>query len=183
MPLVATCDDIAFGQERKAYADAVAGCRYWHQDGELVSCRVRRGTTMATTMPKTRTPHVVRCTDILDNQWWLKARTSYDTLQQVLLARSQHGNLGAYNSLNEIVTAARNAGYFYLCDYLRNGRQDAPNVVRLVRDAWTLVDQTTREKMPGRNSEINAKLPILDVIAVKGAGVPTCSDPCPEWVD
>ena len=183
LPLVKAYNDLALGHERWAYEKAPGGCQYWLDEGKLASCRSSRGTAIAPTL-ESASDHqgIVTCTDIVDDQQWSKAGESYGRLLQLLFDRSRKRGGGSVEVL-EIAQAARNSGYFYLCDYVRRGVRSDKGGLDRASNAWILAEDVTRDEVPYRNKETRAKRAVLDVIKTQGLGEGPCSTPCPGRIE
>jgi hypothetical protein len=84
-----------------------------------------------------------------------------------------------------IPLAARPVGYFYLCDYLRNGLHH--NALRQAKESWDLLDRTTRDKTTMLYRDMAEKIRILSaLVSAPGSTFElglACTDTCPADMD
>lgn len=126
---------------------------------------------------------VIRCTDIDDDKMWKAASDTLNALD-VLVQRTNSNANAAQEVQKTIPAAARTVGYFYLCDYLRNGRVDA---LQRARKAWDLfaskTDRTTvltiYKDMPEKILVLHA----IEALADPPHRSSLCSEECPSDMD
>jgi hypothetical protein len=179
--LVIASDDLAVGRERQAYEGAKSGCRYWVENARVKSSRVDSGPDMTSmNMPyrKEQRMDLIKCTDIANREAWSAARKEYDSLYATLSTLFTVTDLHDYHRRDEIVSAARNLGYFQVCDRLRAGQ---PSDKR-AKAAWELARRISESQMSDRNREIRAKLELLQLLDDGVGGDVSCSNDCPEWL-
>jgi hypothetical protein len=178
-PFIRATQDLGLGQERVAYGYSKMGCRYY-LNGGLHSCKISKGSEMGSDVQAMHWPGVIRCTNIENKLEWTKATDTLHALDVLVERTSLNTNSG-----QEIQSkVARNVGYFYLCDYLRNGRVDS---LQSARRAWDFfeskTDKTTMQTiypdMPNKILVLHA----IETLADPSHPSLLCSETCPSGMD
>jgi hypothetical protein len=183
-PLIRATNDLGIGQERLAYGRAERGCRYFLDGDRLQSCQKPIGSQMGPNVKDMKYPGAIRCTEIRDKDMWENARGTLSALN-VLIDRAS-SNAKVEQKVKELIPkAARTVGYFYLCDYLRNGRWDS---LQSARKAWELFERKT-DKATISNTYPDMPEKIRVMRAIEALADPSqlsalCSSkPCPFSID
>ena len=150
---------LAAGQERLAYGRSSQGCRYFIRDGTVQSCRIQKGSQMGRTVRLTQNLGVVRCTDIAVQNLWRKAGVTLRELEDLISGRSA-GGFAEGDML--VPLSARPIGYFFLCDYLRNGWSS--DSIRLADRAWSLAENCMKEKDTLLGQDMAEKRRVLSLV-------------------
>jgi len=152
---------IAFLREKIAHFGAKTGKVYKVQNQQIIQWNVEEGDTLDDKVDDDK-QHSIRCTDINNSDSWGQASNYYNSSLELLkkINTDQYSSYSAYKS--GLISAARNSGYFFLCDYLRKNDDKSKY---LAKEAFELAYLIAKEKqLEYRMKDLKEKLNFVEVL-------------------
>lgn len=181
--LVIGRDDRSLGFERLAYGDKQLRSVYWvhgTNDESICHVRVRKGTDIRSEPPRLLGGRIF-CTHVENEDHWADATRSYDKEYTFLLdSFGDKPEQWFENSrVGEMAAAARNTGYFYLCEKLLGKGANINKAGAMFRNVEDLTDEDAAS-IKSRHEDAAKKREFLRVLREKGGETEDCTPLCED---